>query len=98
MSRGAERRRRPAAISESTRTALFVLGAAAASGFRFRAAGAGKLEVEGPADIAPERCEPVLDAIRANGAEIQRLLRWFDDERRHGRFWRPRLEPRGAPQ
>jgi hypothetical protein len=91
-------RPRPTALTEATRQALFVLGAATASGFRFRSPGAGKLEVQGPPGAPDDLCRPVLDAIRANGGEILRLLRFFDDERRQGRFWRPRLEPKGAPQ
>jgi hypothetical protein len=89
---------RPAGdLSEATRQALFILGAAADAGFALRPAGAGRLEILGPAGLPDDLCQPIVDAIRAHGAEILRLLRWFDDEARQGRFWSPRPGP-GTPQ
>jgi hypothetical protein len=84
----------PPGLSESTRMALFVLGAATDAGFQFRIAGQGQLEILGPQGVAPTLCEPTLAAIRSHGAEIQRLLRWFAAERRQGRYWNPPRGPR----
>jgi hypothetical protein len=84
----------PAGLTAATRSALFVLGAAADAGFQFRVVGVGKLEVLGPPGLPDDLCEPVNNAVRVHAPEIVRLLRWFDAERRHGRFWRPRPEPR----
>ena len=77
-------------LTQATRTALFVFASAADAGFQFRAAGAGRLEVQGPPGLEPALCQPIVDAVRANGAEILRLLRWFDSEADRGRFWSPR--------
>ena len=88
------RRNRPrrdrAPLSKSTRAALFTLASAADAGFQFRAADQGKLEVLGPPGVDPAFCEPTIAAIRANGAEIQRLVRWLDREAVEGRIWSPR--------
>jgi hypothetical protein len=88
---------KPDSISESQRMALFTLGAAASAGFELRAAGAGRLEILGPPGAPDDVCRPVLDAVHEAGPEILRLLRFFDDEARQGRFWRPVPAPR-APQ
>jgi hypothetical protein len=79
-------------LTEATRLAFFVFAGAADAGFKFRAAGAGKLEIVGPPGLAPDLCEPVVEAIRAHGAEILRLIRWLDDEADQGRIWSPRPE------
>jgi hypothetical protein len=68
---------------------LFILGAAADAGFSFRAGGLGQLEILGPPGVAPTLCEATIAAIRTHGAEILRLLRWFDAEADAGRFWSP---------
>jgi hypothetical protein len=90
---GGRRRARPVRpqLSQATRTALFVYASAADAGFSFRA-GAGRLEVEGPPGLPDAVCQPIVKAVREHGAEILRLLRWFDREAAHGRFWSP---PRG---
>ncbi len=81
-------------LTKATRAAWFVLDAAYNAGFSFQSRGAGKLEIVGPVGVDPAACEPVIDAIRAHGAEIARLVRWFADEADHGRLWSPRPEPR----
>ena len=92
--RSAARPRRPQ-LSEATRTALFVYASATDAGFEFRDGGHGRLEIAGPPGVDPTDCEDTVDAIRKHGAEIQRLVRWFNDEARQGRFWMPRPEPGG---
>jgi hypothetical protein len=84
-------------LHPATRQALFVYASAADAGFSFRRAAAGRLEVLGPPGLPDELCQPVLAAIRAHGAEILRLVKWFDAEARRGRIWAPRAEP-GARQ
>jgi hypothetical protein len=81
-------------LTKATRTALLIFASAADAGFQFRAAGAGRLEVMGPPGLPDDRCQPVINAIRAHGAEILRLVRWFDAEADQGRIWSPRPEPR----
>jgi hypothetical protein len=80
-------------LTEATRSAFFILAAAADAGFQFRAAGAGKLEVLGPPGLPDDLCQPVIDAVRAHGGEILRLIRWLDAEADQGRIWSPRAEP-----
>jgi hypothetical protein len=80
-------------LTEATRSALFVLAAAADAGFSFRAAGAGRLEVRGPIGMPDELCEPTIAAVRTHGAEILRLIRWLNSEADQGRFWSPRPGP-----
>jgi hypothetical protein len=77
-------------LTEAQRSAFFILTSAADAGFSFRAAGVGKLEIVGPPGLAPDLCQPVLDAVRIHGAEILRLIRWLDAEKRQGRVWSPR--------
>jgi hypothetical protein len=81
-------------LHPATRQALFVYASAADAGFSFRRAGKGRLEVLGPPGLPDELCQPVVDAIRAHGAEILRLIRWFDAEADQGRIWSPRPEKR----
>jgi hypothetical protein len=76
--------------TQATRTALFVLASAADAGFRFRAVGYGKLEIEGPAGVDPALCEPTIAVIRQHGPEIQRLVRWLNAEAAEGRYWKPK--------
>jgi hypothetical protein len=90
--RRAAARRRPE-LAASTRQALFIFASAADAGFSFRAAGAGKLEIQGPPGLADDLCEPVVAAVRAHGGEILRLVKWLDREADAGRFWAPRPEP-----
>ena len=80
-------------LTQATRSALFILGEAIAAGFELRVAGHGRLEVVGPVGVDPALCEPTVEAIRNNGAEILRLICWFAAEERQGRFWSPRLGP-----
>jgi hypothetical protein len=89
---------RPAALSKATRTALFIAAAAADAGFSLRIVGRGKLEVLGPPGLPDDLCQPILDAVREHGPEVLRLVRWFADEERQGRVWRPAPELKGAPQ
>ena len=77
-------------LTAATRTAFFIFASAADAGFSFRAAGAGKLEILGPAGLPDDLCQPVVDAIRAHGAEILRLVKWFDSEADEGRTWAPK--------
>jgi hypothetical protein len=86
---GADRDR----LTEATRSAFFVLAAAADAGFSFRAAGHGKLQITGPIGVDPKLCEDTAAAIRKHGAEILRLIRWFDAEADQGRFWSSRPGP-----
>jgi hypothetical protein len=96
VSRPEARQDRPQ-LTKQTRTALFIFKAAADAGFQFRAAGAGQLEIMGPPGLPDDRCASLVDAIRQHGAEILRLVKWFDAEARRGRIWAPRAEP-GARQ
>lgn len=80
-------------LGAATREALFIFASAAGAGFSFRAAGEGKLEVRGPPGLPDDLCQPVVDAIRANGAEILRLIRWLDAEADQGRVWSPTPGP-----
>ena len=90
-------RPRPAGLTEQTRVALFIFTAARDAGFELRAAGAGRLQVLGPPDMDAALCQPVIEAVRRHGPEILRLIKWFNAERRQGRFWRPPPERR-TPQ
>ena len=85
--------RTAARLSKSTQSALFVLAAASDAGFALRAAGEGQLEVLGPPGLPDDLCQPTLEAIRAHGAEIQRLLRWLNFEAAKGRIWSLRPGP-----
>jgi hypothetical protein len=95
MVRPRNRRQGQPPLAESTRQALFILTSAGAAGFSFRAVGPGQLQVTGPAGLPDEACAPVLDAVRQNGSEILRLVKWFNSEAAAGRFWSPRPEPGG---
>lgn len=66
-------------LSEATRSE---------AGFSLRARGATKLEILGPPGLPDDLCQPVIAAVRAHAAEILRLLRWLDDEKRPSRLER----------
>jgi hypothetical protein len=88
---------KPDSLTEAQRSAFFIFASAADASFSFRARGATKLENLGPPGLAPDLCQPVIDAIRAHGAEILCLIRWLDAEKRRGRIWSLPIEPR-TPQ